>query len=112
MANSIRPLLQVARKNTLNTTKWMIGCLYLLLGAPGYKSKIIAFVFHEVSDTPRAHARLTNTYSTKKNFLKQMSLLSTTFTFIDPLADSLWANKAGCLITFDDGYKGGLEAAK
>ena len=112
MANSIRPLLQVARKNTLNTTKWMIGCLYLLLGAPGYKSKIIAFVFHEVSDTPRANARLTNTYSTKKNFLKQMSLLSTTFTFIDPLADSLWANKAGCLITFDDGYKGGLEAAK
>ena len=112
MANSIRPLLQVARKNTLNTTKWMIGCLYLLLGAPGYKSKIIAFVFHEVSDTPRAHARLTNTYSTKKNFLKQMSLLSATFTFIDPLADSLWANKAGCLITFDDGYKGGLEAAK
>lgn len=112
MGNSIRPLIQVVRKKFLNTVKWTIGCLYLLVGSPGYKSKIIAFVFHEVSDTPRAHARLTNTYSTKKNFFRQISLLSSTFTLIDPQTDLLWTDKAGCLITFDDGYKGGLEAAK
>ena len=112
MGNSIRPLIQAVRKKFLNTAKWIIGCLYLLVGSPGYKSKIIAFVFHEVSDMPRAHARLTNTYSTKKNFLKQISLLSATFTLINPQTDPLWTNKAGCLITFDDGYKGGLEAAK
>jgi len=112
MGNSVKPLIQVARKNILHTAKWIIGCLYLLLGAPGYKSKIIAFVFHEVSDTPRAHARLTNTYSTKKNFLKQISLLLASFILIDPQTDPLWTDKAGCLITFDDGYKGGLEAAK
>ena len=112
MGNSIRLLIQVVRKKFLNTVKWTIGCLYLLVGSPGYKSKIIAFVFHEVSDTPRAHARLTNTYSTKKNFFRQISLLSSTFTLIDPQTDLLWTDKAGCLITFDDGYKGGLEAAK
>lgn len=112
MGNSMRPVIQVVRKKFRITAKWIIGCLYLLVGSPGYKSKIIAFVFHEVSDIPRAHARLTNTYSTKKNFLKQISLLSATFTLIDSQTDPLWTDKAGGLITFDDGYKGGLAAAK
>jgi len=112
MVESIRPLLRVARKIILNIAKWIIGFLYLLLGTPGYKSKIIAFVFHEIGDTPRAHARLTNTYSTNKNFLKQISLLSAHFEFINPLDDPQWVDKAGCLITFDDGYKGALQAAK
>jgi peptidoglycan/xylan/chitin deacetylase (PgdA/CDA1 family) len=84
----------------------------LLIGAPGYKSKIVAFVFHEVSDTPREHARLTNTYSSNKNFMKQIALLAGNFEIIDPLEDPLWVNKSGCLITFDDGYKGALDAAK
>ena len=112
MDESMRPLLHVARKNILNIAKWIVGFLYLLLGAPGYKSRIIAFVFHEIGDAPRAHARLTNTYSTNKNFLKQISLLSAHFEFINPQSDPQWADKAGCLITFDDGYKGALEAAK
>ena len=112
MGNAKRTLIQISRKNFLNIAKRIIGSVYLLLGAPGYKSRIIAFVFHEVSDTPRAHARLTNTYSTKKNFLKQISLLSSSFAVINPQTDPLWIDKAGCLITFDDGYKGGLEAAK
>jgi len=112
MANYAKSLMQVLRENILNTAKWVIGFLYLILGAPGYKSRIIAFVFHEVGDSPRGHARLTNTYSTNKNFLKQISLLSTNFEFINPERDSQWVNKTGCLITFDDGYKGALEAAK
>jgi len=112
MVESMQPLLHVARKNILNIAKWIVGFLYLLLGAPGYKSRIIAFVFHEIGDAPRAHARLTNTYSTNKNFLKQISLLSAHFEFINPQSDPQWVDKAGCLITFDDGYKGALEAAK
>jgi peptidoglycan/xylan/chitin deacetylase (PgdA/CDA1 family) len=103
---------QILRRKILNFAKWIIGCAYLLIGAPGHKSKIIAFVFHEVSDTPRGHARLTNTYSTNKNFMKQIALLSSNFKIIDPLKDPQWVNKSGCLITFDDGYKGALEAAK
>lgn len=103
---------QILRRKTLNFAKWIIGCAYLLIGAPGYKSKIVAFVFHEVSDSPRGHARLTNTYSSNKNFMKQIVLLTGNFKIIDPLEDPLWINKSGCLITFDDGYKGALDAAK
>ena len=103
---------QLLRRKTLNFAKWIIGCAYLLIGAPGYKSKIIAFVFHEVSDKPRGHARLTNTYSSNKNFMKQIALLTGNFRIIDALEDPLWVNKTGCLITFDDGYKGALDAAK
>jgi hypothetical protein len=102
---------QSLRKYFLNFVKWIIGCLYLSIGAPGCKSKIIAFVVHEVGDKPRDHARLTSTYSTKKNFLKQISLLSNYFDFLDPSKDPLWVNKTGCLITFDDGYRGSLDAA-
>lgn len=100
------------RKTALNMTKWMIGCTYLLFGAPGSKLKIIAFVFHDVGDSPRGHSRLTNTYSNNKNFKKQIALLNTSFKFLNPLEDPSWVNKSGCLITFDDGYKGALEAAK
>ena len=112
MDNKVKLSSRRVRRYIINLGKWIIGCLYLLLGAPGYKSRIIAFVFHEVGDTPRGHARLTNTYSTNKNFLKQISLLSTNFKFINPERDPQWVNKTGCLITFDDGYKGALEAAK
>ncbi len=103
---------QMLRRKTLNFAKWIIGCAYLLIGAPGYRSKIVAFVFHEVSDAPRGHARLTNTYSTNNNFMKQIALLTGNFKIIDPLEDPQWVNKSGCLITFDDGYKGALKAAK
>ena len=103
---------QILRRKILNFVKWLIGCAYLLIGAPGHKSKIVAFVFHEISDTPRGHVRLTNTYSSNKNFMKQIALLTRNFKIIDPLEDPLWVNKSGCLITFDDGYKGALEAAK
>lgn len=103
---------QILRRKTLNIAKWIIGCAYLLIGAPGHKSKIVAFVFHEVSDTPRGHAQLTKTYSSNKNFMKQIALLTGNFKIIAPLEDPLWVNKSGCLITFDDGYKGALDAAK
>jgi hypothetical protein len=100
------------KRNILSIIKWLIGCIYLAIGAPGHRSELIVFVFHEVCDNPREHPRLTRTYSTNKIFSKQISLLSTNFRFINPLADPQWLNKAGCLITFDDGYKGSLAAAR
>ena len=111
MAKKRVSAVQSFRKYFLNFVKWAIGCLYLAIGAPGCKSRIIAFVVHEVGDNPRDHARLTSTYSTKKNFLKQITLLSDHFDFIDPSKDPLWTKKTGCLITFDDGYRGSLDAA-
>jgi len=111
MANHQNVLLYKIKRFILNLLKWNIGLFYLLCGAPGSKRKLFGFVFHEVGDEPRGHARLTSTYSTKKIFLKQISLLSDYFDFIDPSKDPLWVNKTGCLITFDDGYKGSLEAA-
>ena len=100
------------KRNLLSVIKWLIGCIYLAIGAPGHRSELIAFVFHEVCDNPREHPRLTRTYSTNKVFSKQISLLSTNFRLINPLADPQWLKKEGCLITFDDGYKGSLAAAR
>jgi len=112
MGSTIKFSAKTSRRSFIGLIKAIIGFLYLLIGAPGHKSKLIAFVIHEVTDEPREHARLTNTYSTKKIFLKQISLLSSYFKFINPLENSSWVNQKGCLVTFDDGYKGGLEAAK
>ncbi len=112
MGKSIELSLKTSRRKVRNFAKWAIGALYLCLGAPGRKSALVAFVFHEVGDNPSDHARLTNTYSTEKIFSKQIDLLSSHFQFIDPLVDSQWIDKAGCLITFDDGYKGSLTAAR
>ena len=112
MGSEVRPFSQSVRRYLLRSVKRMIGWLYLLIGAPGYRSKLIAFVVHEVADQPRGHAFYTNTYSTKENFLNQISLISSNFQFLDPISDPLWASKAGCLITFDDGYTGSLDAAK
>ena len=112
MASSIKHIVRLVRPKILNKVKWFIGCVYLALGAPGSGSQIIAFVFHEIGNSPHKHARLTNTYCTNENFGKQISLLSKNFKFIDPRQDSNWVNLAGCLLTFDDGYLGALEAAK
>ena len=112
MGNFILSQRKTIKRNLLQIIKWLIGFIYLAIGAPGHRSELIVFVFHEVCDNPREHSRLTRTYSTNKIFSKQISLLSTNFRFINPLADPQWFNKAGCLITFDDGYKGSLAAAR
>jgi hypothetical protein len=111
MANA-QVRLENYRRQILNFVKIIIGFAYLMIGAPGSKSKIIAFVIHEVDDTPNGHARLTNTCISKANFLDQISSLSGHFEFLNPATDPLWHKKSGCLITFDDGYRGSLNAAK
>jgi len=112
MDNHTRTLRQAFRSRIVGCLKWIIGTVYLCLGTPGYKSKVVAVVFHEVSDEPSNHAKLTNTYSTNKNYLKQIFLLQSYFNIIDirGLSDSLETKK--CLVTFDDGYRGSLEAAR
>jgi len=112
MVSHMKTLARLAKKYILNKVKWLIGVAYLTLGAPGLRSQIIAFVFHEIGNSPRGHARLTNTYCTNENFSKQISLLSKNFRFIDPRLDSNWVKLTGCLLTFDDGYASALEVAK
>ena len=112
MASFKNPLTLLFKRKTLNAVKWLIGSVYLILGAPGSRSQIITFVFHEIGNAPRQHARLTNTYCTNENFAKQIDLLTKNFKFIDPRKDPNWVNLPGCLLTFDDGYAGALEAAK
>lgn len=112
MVSHMKTLARLVRRNILNKVKWLIGVVYLTLGAPGFRSQMITFVFHEIGNSPGAHARLTNTYCTNENFSKQISLLSKNFRFVDPRRDQNWVNLAGCLLTFDDGYAGALEAAK
>jgi hypothetical protein len=112
MVNHIKHLTRLARRKILNKAKWFIGIMYLTLGTPGFRSHIIAFVFHEIGNSPREHARLTNTYCTNEIFSKQIDLLIKNFKFIDPRNNTNWVDLTGCLLTFDDGYLGALEAAK
>lgn len=112
MGNRYLTLKHYARKKIILSLKWVIGLGYIAIGSPGYRSKLITVVFHEVSDQPSTHAKLTNTYSTTQTYLKQISLLKSIFNLIDIKnhLDPIRTKK--CLITFDDGYKGSLEAAK
>jgi len=112
MDNHVPTVRQAWRVRIIGWLKWIIGVGYLCIGAPGYKSKLVAVVFHEVNDEPSTHARLTNTYSTKRNYLKQISLLQSIFNIIDVRNISNALETKKCLITFDDGYKGSLEAAR
>jgi hypothetical protein len=111
MANA-QVRLENYRRQILSYAKIIIGFAYLMIGTPGSKSKIIAFVIHEVDDTPNGHARLTHTCISKANFLDQISSLSDHFEFLNPATDPHWHKKSGCLITFDDGYRGSLNATK
>lgn len=112
MVNCRQNFQQMVRATFVRCMRWVIGSVYLLVAAPGYKSRIFAFVFHDVNDVPRGHAQLTRTYSTNKNFIKQISLLKKSFKIIDLRRDSISDGSRGCIITFDDGYQGALEAAK
>ena len=112
MGDSRINLRQRARRYFIRASKWLVGSIYLLIGAPGYKSKLIAFVFHEIGNSPREHPRLTGTYSSEKTFLKQIEILKNNFRIVDPLELTSEENPYGCLITFDDGYEGSLSAAR
>jgi hypothetical protein len=112
MDNRFLALKQDVRKRMILSLKWAVGLGYIAIGSPGYRSKLITVVFHEVSDQPSTHAKLTNTYSTTQTYLKQISLLKSVFNFIDLQTQLDPIRTKKCLITFDDGYKGSLEAAR
>ena len=112
MGDSRINLRKRARRYFIRATKWLVGSIYLLIGAPGCKSKLVAFVFHEISNSPREHPRLTDTYSSEKTFIKQIQILKNNFRIVDPRELTSGENPNGCLITFDDGYEGSLSAAR
>ena len=65
-----------ARSQWVNFIRFVIGSLFILLGKPLLNRQVTTFVFHEVSDTPRAHARETRAYSDVKTFGKQIDSFS------------------------------------
>ena len=103
---------QTLRHVLVRIAKWVLGCFYICIGAPGYRTRIITFVFHEVSDKPNEHAKLTKTYSREKTFLKQISILKSNFNIVTARSCLESGGSKKCLITFDDGYKSSLKVAK
>lgn len=103
---------QTLRHVLIRIAKWVLGCIYICIGAPGYRTRVITFVFHEVSDKPNSHAKLTKTYSTEKTFLKQISILKSNFNIVTARSCLESGGDKMCLITFDDGYKSSLRVAK
>lgn len=73
--------------------------------------ELTTFVFHEVSDSPRPHARETRTYSDVKTFEKQIEWIRKFFDVRDIRTGDGLGVRTGCLITFDDGYSGLIDNA-
>ena len=96
------------RRELVNFTRYLLGSLYMLMGKPLLKRELTTFVFHEISDNPRAHARETRTYSDTKTFERQIEWIQKSFEVQDLRTDETDLSKGGCLVTFDDGYEGVL----
>ncbi len=99
------------QRKSVSVSRYAIGSLYILLGKPLLNRHLTTFVFHEVSDTPRAHARETHTYSDVKTFEKQIEWIRKSFEVRNLRTDDVIDDGGGCLLTFDDGYAGLLENA-
>ncbi|HUW88489.1 MAG TPA: polysaccharide deacetylase family protein [Candidatus Paceibacterota bacterium] len=99
------------RERLINLTRTAVGFVYVLSGKPFLHQGMTVFVFHEVNDNPRLHARETNTYSDVELFKKQMGWIKESFPLLNPGDGRGAMPQQGCLITFDDGYSGVLSNA-
>ncbi len=96
----------VSRRIAVNSFRFIVGSIFMLLGKPFLKRRLTTFVFHEISDTPRAHARETRTFSSRKTFQSQILWIKESFSVRD-LKDVGCADEiGGCIVSFDDGYAG------
>lgn len=95
-----------ARRMMVDAARWSFGLVFIILGKPFLKRQLVVFVFHEVSDEPRAHARETRTFSRIETFQKQIKWIRETFKIRDLKEDGISPNFGECVISFDDGYVG------
>lgn len=94
------------RRITVNSIRSIVGSVYLLLGKPFLGRHLITFVFHEVSDQPRSHARDTKTFSNIKTFQRQIRWIGESFRVLNLKADASIDQVGDCVLSFDDGYAG------
>ena len=99
------------RYSLVSTARTFIGFLYLIFGKPFINNGLTTFVFHEISDNPRAHASETKTYSDKKTFEAQINWIIQSFTVESLEANAGVAKKGRCVLSFDDGYLGVINNA-
>ena len=99
------------RRATVNILRYIIGSLFIILGKPRLDRHVTSFVFHEVSNTPRAHARQTHTYSDVNTFEKQIGWIQGTFEVRNLQSNFREQGGRECIVTFDDGYLGLIEHA-
>lgn len=95
----------------MTIVRFMIGFLYWVIGKPFLNRNLTTFVFHEVHNEPRQHARDTRTFSDLETFEKQIRMIKSSFSPIDLKKSNDRQFQAGCIVSFDDGYVGVLQKA-
>lgn len=95
-----------ARRLAVNFVRSLTGSIFILLGKPQLAKHTITFVFHEVSDDPRLHAKETRTFSSLKTFESQIRWIQESFRVrnLKEVKDDVRGRK--CIVSFDDGYAG------
>lgn len=95
-----------ARQVVVNFIRFVVGSVYIFLGKPLLRRHLITFVYHEVSDRPRSHAKETRTFTSVKTFQKQITWIRESFRIRDLKDDWSPDGYSECVISFDDGYAG------
>lgn len=94
------------RRMVVNSIRFAIGAVFIILGKPRLKGRLVTFVFHEVSADPRRHARETRTFSSPITFENQIRWIQEFFNVSD--LKEVQGDERGrrCIVSFDDGYAG------
>lgn len=95
-----------ARRVAVNLIRYIVGSVFIILGKPLLERHLITFVFHEVSNEPRAHAKETRTFSSVKTFQRQIIWIQESFKVRNLKDDGNPDGVGECIISFDDGYAG------
>lgn len=99
-------------------TRIVVSLIYpiaQILFRPVTKKHLTAFLFHEVTNSPSGFQLANSNYTTVENFEKNISWIAENYEVIEisQLANlSKSINKPLAIITFDDAWKGQLDASK
>ena len=99
------------KKLILNIIKNFLGYAFFLY-LKYFEKKNIAFLFHDITNTPSNYSKENNIFLYKKTFSKIINHIEKNYKIINPktLQNNI-INKNYALITFDDGYKSFIKNA-
>ncbi len=99
------------RTRLVSIARFLLGCFFVVARKPLIEKTVFAFVFHEVSNNPRKHARDTNTYSNVELFRSQVHWIKSEFEVTNLGDEQVRLAPGSAIVSFDDGYLGVLSDA-